>query len=80
MTDPYLPPGMSPTGAPRPTGEASASPETSTAAVKRRQLLLLAAIASTIASAVPPVEGILPSPKSGRYKMSIDLSGIHDNR
>lgn len=48
MTDPSLPPGMSPTGAPRPTGEASASAETSTAAVKRRQLLLLAAIAGTI--------------------------------
>jgi conjugal transfer pilus assembly protein TraB len=48
MTDPSLPPGMSPTGAPRPTGEVSASAEPSTAAIKRRQLLLLAAIAGTI--------------------------------
>ncbi len=50
MTDPHLPPGMSPTGAPRPTGEASASTqaELSTEAIKRRQFLLLAAIAGTI--------------------------------
>lgn len=64
MTDPSLPPGMSPTGAPRPTGEASASAETSTAAVKRRQLLLLAAIAGTI------VAGTL---------LSVSLTGSKNN-
>jgi conjugal transfer pilus assembly protein TraB len=66
MTDPSLPPGMSPTGAPRPTDQASASAqaELSTAAIKRRQLLLLAAIAGTI------VAGTL---------LSVSLTGSKNN-
>jgi len=50
MTDPALPPGMSPTGASHPSGQASpsAQAEPSAAAVKRRQVLLLAGIAGTI--------------------------------
>lgn len=64
MTDPTLPPGMSPTSATRPTGEASASAEPSTTAVKRRQLLLLAAIAGTI------VAGTL---------LSVSLTGSKNN-
>lgn len=64
MTDPSLPPGMSPTGATRPTGEASASAEPSTKAIKRRQLLLLAAIAGTI------VAGTL---------LSVSLTGSKNN-
>lgn len=50
MTDPVLPPGMSPTGASHPSGQGSPSApkERTAAAVKRRQMLLLAGIAGTI--------------------------------
>ena len=50
MTDPVLPPGMSPTGASHPSGQGSPSAPTepTAAAVKRRQVLLLAGIAGTI--------------------------------
>lgn len=50
MTDPVLPPGMSPTGASHPSGQGSPSApkERTAAAVKRRQVLLLAGIAGTI--------------------------------
>ena len=50
MTDPVLPPGMSPTGASHPSGQGSLSApaEPSAAAIKRRQVLLLAGIAGTI--------------------------------
>ena len=50
MTDPVLPPGMSPTGASHPSGQGSPSApaEPTAAAIKRRQVLLLAGIAGTI--------------------------------
>lgn len=50
MNDPVLPPGMSPTGASRPSGQGSPSApaEPPAAAIKRRQVLLLAGIAGTI--------------------------------
>ena len=50
MTDPVLPPGMSPTGASHPSGQGSPSAPTepTAAAIKRRQVLLLAGIAGTI--------------------------------
>lgn len=50
MTDPVLPPGMSPTGASHPSGQGSPSTpaEPTAAAIKRRQVLLLAGIAGTI--------------------------------
>ena len=50
MTDPALPPGMSPTGASHPSGQGSPSAPTepTAAAIKRRQVLLLAGIAGTI--------------------------------
>jgi len=50
MTDPVLPPGMSPTGTSHPSGHGSPSApaEPTAAAIKRRQVLLLAAIAGTI--------------------------------
>ena len=50
MTDPALPPGMSPTGTSHPSGQGSPSApaEPPAAAVKRRQVLLLAGIAGTI--------------------------------
>ena len=50
MTDPVLPPGMSPTGASHASGQGSPSApaEPTAAAVKRRQVLLLAGIAGTI--------------------------------
>ncbi|HPA92033.1 MAG TPA: hypothetical protein PLN35_19940, partial [Quisquiliibacterium sp.] len=50
MTDPVLPPGMSPTGASHPSGQGSPSApaEPTAAAIRRRQVLLLAGIAGTI--------------------------------
>jgi conjugal transfer pilus assembly protein TraB len=50
MTDPALPPGMTPTGASHPSGQGSPSAPTepTAAAIKRRQVLLLAGIAGTI--------------------------------
>jgi conjugal transfer pilus assembly protein TraB len=50
MTDPVLPPGMSPTGASHPSGQGSPSApaEPTAATIKRRQVLLLAGIAGTI--------------------------------
>ena len=50
MTDPALPPGMQPTGAPHESGQESpsAQAEPSAATIKRRQVLLLAGIAGTI--------------------------------
>ncbi|MGD9835763.1 MAG: TrbI/VirB10 family protein [Piscinibacter sp.] len=50
MTDPVLPPGMSPTGASYSSGHGapSAPAEPTAAAIKRRQVLLLAGIAGTI--------------------------------
>ena len=50
MTDPVLPPGVSPTGASHPSGQGSPSAPTepTAAAIKRRQVLLLAGIAGTI--------------------------------
>jgi hypothetical protein len=50
MTDPVLPPGMSPTGTPHPSGQGSPSApaEPTAAAIERRQVLLLAGIAGTI--------------------------------
>jgi conjugal transfer pilus assembly protein TraB len=50
MNDPVLPPGMSPTGASHPSGQGSPSApaEPTAAAIKRRQVLLLAGIAGTI--------------------------------
>mgnify|MGYP002783970251 FL=1 len=50
MTDPVLPPGMSPTGASHSSGHGapSAPAEPTAAAIKRRQVLLLAGIAGTI--------------------------------
>lgn len=50
MTDPVQPPAMSPTGAAHPSGQRSPSApaEPTAAAIKRRQVLLLAGIAGTI--------------------------------
>lgn len=50
MNDPVLPPGMSPTGASHSSGHGgpSAPAEPTAAAIKRRQVLLLAGIAGTI--------------------------------
>ena len=49
MTDSLRPPGMSPAGAPHPSshGSPSAPAEPTAAALKRRQILLLAGIAGT---------------------------------